>query len=151
MLPSVTTVRGNNASQSVHILAHHAFFCEGHPEAGAAAAVPAAPAPVHLLLGFLRRAVTVGRFSKQTSPLPLAALLHAGRQGQPESHQLRGLGGRRQDVLHEHADHTGAAGGIGAACGCVWRLGGGAAAAAAAAAAPATSAAGSRARQAGSQ
>lgn len=149
MLTSVTTVRGNNASQSVHILAHHAFFCEGHPEAGAAAAVPATPAPVHLLLGFLRRAVTVGGFPKQTSALPLATLLHAGRQGQPKSHQLRGLGGRRQDVLHEHADNTGAAGGVRAAGGCVWCLGGDTSCAAAATAA--ASACGSRAGAAGSQ
>lgn len=111
---------GNHATQPAHNFFHHAFFCEGHSEVGVAAAISAAPAPVDLPLRFLGRAVTTGSFPKETIPLPFTALLHAGRPGQPESHQLRRLREWRKADLPEHADGTGPTGGDRSAGGDVW-------------------------------
>lgn len=117
------SVGGNNASQPAHNFLHHAFFCEGHSEVGVAATISPAPAPVYLLLRFLGRAVTAGSFSEETVPLSLTALLHVGRPGQPESHQLRRLGERGEVVVPEHADGTGPVGGVRSAGGDVWQSG----------------------------
>ena len=117
LLSVIFTVGGNNASQPARNFFHHAFFCEGHPKVRAAAAVSAAPAPVHLLLRSLRRAVAARSFPKQAVGLSLAAFLHAGREGQPEPHQLRRVGKRGEDVVHQHAGGAGAAGGVRSAAG----------------------------------
>lgn len=96
---------GDHVSQSGRFF-HHAFFREGHSEAGAPAAISAAPAPADLLLRYVRCAVAA-----RSLQLPLTALLHAGRQRQPQSHQLLSVRERGEDVVPQRPERAGPADG----------------------------------------
>ena len=102
-LLSPSFLRDNNASQPGHNIIHHAFFCEGHSEAGATAADTAASAAHNAPRVFqFATFATRLRAPKLFSP-PLAPCMHVGRSGQPES-RLRTVRQRGSDVVvPEHA------------------------------------------------
>lgn len=103
---------GNNDSQSGFNFFYDAFFCEGHFKDRAAAAISAAPAPADLLLRSLRCAVTARSLPKQAVQLTFASLLHAGWKRQSQPHQLLPVGERGEDVVPQHFECSGPAGGV---------------------------------------